>query len=52
MSRFVTTGVGSLAEKSCLGTLAENYLGYWVTTTSAIPGTKVTGHKSRVGGGR
>jgi len=36
MSRFVTTGVGSLAEKSCLGTLAENYLGYWVTTTWSL----------------
>lgn len=32
MSRFVTTGVGTLAEKSCLGTLAENHLGCWVKT--------------------
>lgn len=36
MSRFVTMGVGSLAEKICLGTLAANHLGYWVTITWAL----------------
>jgi hypothetical protein len=40
MSRFVTTAVGTLAEKSCLGTLAENYLGCWVTTTWVLSSEK------------